>query len=167
MDISSSYAPVAGLVSSVPFGWIVVAVLATLLTLDALRSGIARATALSIALPLAFILHQFLNTAVLLGPLVTPVVSPLAQALIFGVLLVALFILVYKMVDSYSADTYGIFSAILVGLATTTVLVVVWSLVPSLMSFWDFGASVQSVFGEGNRFWLLLAAFIGLAFARS
>ena len=167
MDVGGSYSDMAAMFSGVPLGWLVILGLVVLLSLDAMRSGLSRAVAISISLPIAFFLQNLLQQAVFLGPLLGSSESSVVKVVVAGGLLLVVFILVYRMVDTYSTDAYGSLQAVLTGIATTIVLVILWTLISPLNTLWDFGPSVQSSFSESYRFWWLLVAYIAIAFARS
>jgi len=167
MDIATStWLHATSVFTSIPAGWMVFFALCVLVSLDALRSGSSRATALALALPLTLFLYQLLPDAPLIGGMLPAASSPLAHVFVIGVMALLFFLLCYRMVDNFASDSSGAFSSVLVGLATSIVVVVVWSLIPPLTQWWDFGESVRAVFGE-YRFWMLLVSFIALAFARS
>ena len=153
------------LVEHWPTDWIVLGAIAALIALDALRSGSARAAALSIALPLTTLLTSLLPSAFLVGSF-SAQTSPSVQAIIYNVLLVALFLFLHRIVYSFS-DAGGVLTALFSGIAAAVVLAVTWLQVPLFDSLWHVGPSMQAVFGEAYRFWWLLVAYAGLAFVRS
>lgn len=154
------------LFSNWPTDWIVLGAVAALLSLDALRSGPARAATLALALPAALLLQHMLSIAAYLGPIVAGFGSSMKDIIVFAVIIVFLYVVVHRIVFSFS-DSGGPLPALIGGVAATIVLVVVWLQVPALDSLWHFGAQVEAVFAGSYRFWWLLVAYAGLAFARS
>ena len=57
--------------------------------------------------------------------------------------------------------------ALITGIASAIVLVVIWLQVPGLEAVWAFGSQVQAVFGEAYRFWWLAGSYIALAVVRN
>ena len=161
MDLSS----VASVAAHLSAGWLVLTAVAILASLDALRGGTGRAAALALALPLTYVFLTFLPDAIFVGALYTSLTSAYAQAGIAAVVLVGLFVVLYRVTDSFESDT-GFLSAVLAGIALAVVVGVTWSLIPQFNQLWSFGDSVEGVFGPAYRLWWLLGAYIALAFAR-
>ncbi len=149
-----------------PTDWILIGAFAAFAALDAMRSGSARAAALILSLPAALLLLQELPKAFFLGPLAAQVSSPFAQLAIFVALSVVLYIAAHRVIFTFSDGAQPI-QALITGLAAAIVLVIIWLQVPALHSLWHFGDQVQAVFGAAYRFWWLVGAYLGLAFARS
>ena len=92
--------------------------------------------------------------------------SPLLNTVFVLILLAVVFVCMYRITDTYGADSSHPIQALLAGLAVAVVAVVIWLQIPSLDSVWHFGPQVQALFGAAYRFWWLLIAYIALAFAR-
>ena len=150
----------------VSMDWVIVAVLVILISLDAIRSGSARAATLAISAPLTLVLFNALSHAAIAGPVAAQFSGVSAQMLLFGVVFVVTFLMINRIVDSFSG-TGGVVQAVIAGIAGTAVLLAVWVQVPGLQSLWHFGPQVQMIFSESYRFWWLLASYIGLAAIRS
>jgi hypothetical protein len=161
MNLSS----VSSLAAHWPTDWIIVSALVILIAFDAYRSGSGRATALALALPLTLVLTNTLPAAFLLGSVTEQFSAPSAQAVIFGVVFIALFLMLYRIVYSFSGGG-EIGPAFLCGMSATAVVMAVWLQVPGLQSLYHFGPQVESIFGELYRFWWFVAAYFMLAMAR-
>ncbi|MBI5470004.1 hypothetical protein HY968_01620 [Candidatus Kaiserbacteria bacterium] len=146
--------------------WIIIAVVAVLISLECFRAGPARAISIALSFPLALLLRDSLSNAAYAGPLAASLTTPVLQAALFGILFGGSFFLVYRMTYSFDVGSPGLAQAILCGAAATAVIVAVWIMTPVLQDIWHFGPNVQSVFGAAYRLWWLLAAYFALAFAR-
>src|SRR3989344_4321254 len=149
--------------TSLTFDWLIVAALMLVLSLDAIRSGSNRVTALAVSLPLAAALFSALSGTLIIGAFVTAA-SPLIQAAIALGLLVILFILTYRILDSYGEPSF--FLGILAGIACAIVAVTVLVGFDAVHALWKFGPSVTAVFGDAYALLWILGAFAVLAFAR-
>jgi len=162
MDLSS----ISSLFTHWPTDWILIGAFAVFAALDAMRTGPARAAALSLSLPVALLLLQELPKAFLVGSASTQLASSLAQVGVFVALAVVMYFVVYRIIFAFS-NGLGPIQALLAGLAAAIVLVVVWLQVPALDSVWHFGDQVQAVFGTAYRFWWLIGSYIALAAVRN
>jgi len=145
------------------FDWLIVGALVLLLTLDAARSGSNRVTALALSFPLSASLFSVLPGTLFVGALVAGA-SPFVQGIIALGLVVILFILAYRILDSYGEPSF--FLGILAGIAGAVVVVTVWVGFDSVHALWKFGPSVTAVFGDTYAVLWILGAFAVLAFAR-
>lgn len=161
MDFSS----LSSVVTNWPMDWIFIFAFAVITALDAMRTGLARATALVLSLPAALLVMQQIPDAFFLGTLFAQFQSPLAQLAIFLAIAILLFIATHRLIFSFSNGT-GPVQALMVGFAATAVLLVVWLQVPALDGLWHFGNQVQTVFGVAYRFWWLIGSYVVLAAAR-
>lgn len=152
--------------SNVPLDWVIIAVFAIIMTADALRGGPSRATALALALPLTLLVANSLPDARLMGGVAAQLTSPVIGAVFDGILLVVLFICMYRITDTFGVDSAHPVQALFSGLAVAAIAVVIWLQIPALDGVWHFGPQIQAIFGEVYRFWWLLIAYIAIAFAR-
>ena len=140
---------------------------ALILAADSLRSGMGRAAALAVALPLTLVLHSFLKTAVVLGSVSALSGSSMVQAGVFAVLLALSYFMVRRMgLDFLNGGTGQPIQAILVGVAAAAILAIVWLQVPVLSQILPFSGQTKAILAEQFRFWWLLGAYLALAFAR-
>ncbi len=148
--------------TSVPLDWFIPVICAVLITLDALRGSTARAAALALALPSASLLAGFVsNTAYFSG---VASGSPMVQGGVFLALVIALFVLSYRMMGF--SDNSGPLQALLAGLGTTLIAVSIWTSSESLQSLWEFGPSISAVFSDSYRLMWILAGLVLVGFAR-
>ncbi|MEY4747384.1 MAG: hypothetical protein RLZZ416_433 [Candidatus Parcubacteria bacterium] len=167
MDIATtSFLQASSLLAHWPTDWFIVAGVAGLLAFDALRNGPARAATLALVLPTALMLEQLLAKAAYIGPMLAGFVSAYKELAIFGAMFVLLYFVIHRIVFTF-ADSGGPLPALIAGLCGAIVLIIVWLQIPQLTALWHFGPQVQAVFAESYRFWWLLVAYAGLAFARS
>lgn len=152
--------------TNTPVDYIIIAVVIAIITIDAMRSGPSKAAALALALPLAYVLFAALPAAYLLGTAVSSMSDPRAKAAIFLVLLAVLWVLIKMTIGSFLDMSGSALGAILVGLATTAIALVVWLSVPELTDLWKFGPQIHAVFAAPFGFWWLLLSVAALAFAR-
>jgi hypothetical protein len=147
--------------------WLLIGVFIVILTIDALRSGSTRATALALALPIALWLDGALPHTIIVGTIVSQFSGPLPHAVFFLVLLVLLFLIMYRVVASYGDSGGAPLLSLLASIACAIILVVVWIQVPGSDSMWQFGSQIQTIFAENYRFFWPLIAYIILAYVRS
>ncbi|MEK7509302.1 MAG: hypothetical protein AAB605_01160 [Patescibacteria group bacterium] len=163
MDFSA----VTGIITGIPFDWLALGGLAVLFALDSLRSGIGRACALALALPIAAFLFSFVEKTVILSGIEVLFSSPTAQAATFGAVSVASYLIVRRMALEYvESGTGEPIQALLAGVAATIVIIVVWLQVPALDALWHLNDSIAALFSESYRLLWLLGAYAALAFAR-
>jgi hypothetical protein len=157
---------ITGFFSSVPLDYFIIGGIILIVAVDSLRSGIGRAAAVSVALTLAFVFHQFLASAAFLGTL--PMLSSgIAAAGAVGGLVVLAYFLVRRMGLEYIDGGMGQpIQAAIASLAVTIILIVTWLGIPALTDVWQFNSQIQSLFAESYRLFWLLGAFAALAFAR-
>ncbi len=149
-----------------PIDWIVIAVFACVVALETFRAGSNRAAALALALPAALMVLAALPTAFFIGPMVSQFSGGMQGAVLFSVVLFGLFILIHKMFGFYGDSSGSFFQALIAGIATAAIAIVVWLQEPALQALWHFGPQVQAVFAEAYRFWWILLAYIALAVSR-
>jgi hypothetical protein len=163
MDFSS----VATILTALPTDWIIIGTCTLLLLVDALRVGSGRIAALALAALVTLLISGYFDKAAFLGSISDALSTPTLQAAVFGVLFVLLFILLRRINIDYGEESGQPLHAIIAGVAATAIVVVVWIQVPVLETVWVFGDQVQALFGESNRFWILLTALAALAFSRT
>lgn len=161
MDLSS----LTHSITSFSTDWIALILLAGLFTFDALRGGSSRVAAISLALPLGALIFALLPHTAFVSTIVTSG-SPYILAGIYVALVVALFLLLYRLTDTVN-DSHGPLQALMSGVAAMIILVVVWQMVPALNALWNVSPYLQGIFGEAYRAFWLLGAYAALAFARS
>ena len=155
-----------GFFSYIPIDWIILIVFASLIAFDAIRSGPGRARALALSLPATLFLSAALEHARILAGVAEQFSSPGLKAALFGVVFVAVYLLVRRMAPSYATGSGEVIQALLAGVDGTITLVVVWLMVPELQSIWHFGPKVQAVFGEAYRFWWIAISYAIRPFVR-
>ena len=155
------------LFTGIPFDWLILGGLAVLLALDSLRSGIGRACAIALALPIAAFLFSFVEKTAVLSGIGTLSASPAAESATFGVVFIACYFIVRRMALEYvESGTGEPIQALLAGVAATIVVVIVWLQIPALSELWQLNDSIQAFFSESYRLLWLLGAYSALAFAR-
>lgn len=162
MDIHA----VLSIFQHIPLDWIAIAIFFALATFDALRSGVTRAAALTLALPITALLIDYMPNTAYLSVFAKQFSAPVPAAVMAAVTFVILFMLINRMTDSFG-DSGHILQAVLAGAALTAVVLVVWLEIPALTTVYHFGSQVQAVFGAAYRLWWLLAAYITLAYVRT
>lgn len=147
--------------------WIIVAALVIVIAFDTLRSGSNRASALALALPTTLLVREQLSSAAFVSGLVGQFSTPLLQVVLFAILFVPLYFFSYRIIGAWGSSSGRPVEALLTGLASTAIVVIVWLSIPALDAVWHFGPQAQYVFSESYRFWWLLVSYGALAFARS
>lgn len=155
------------LFSGIPYDWIALGFLAILIALDSLRSGIGRACAISLALPVSLILYLLIEKTVGLNNIALLDSSPAAKLVTFGVIALGTYLLVRRIALEYVESGRGEpIQALLAGAAATAVLIVVWLQLPMTTEVWGLTGTIQAIFAEQYRFIWLLGSYLALAFAR-
>lgn len=161
-----------GFSSVIPFflhispGWVALTVLAALAFFDSIRGGTARTSALALAFPLSYVLLQFVGSATLMSGISKQFSSSLAQGLFAFLVLGILFVLMYRVTESFGGDV-GALSALSATLGLVILTALFWELIPAFNSLFSPGAQIAAVFGEAYRFWWFLAAAVLLAFSKA
>jgi hypothetical protein len=158
---------VTSVFSGIPYDWFALGAFLILIALDSLRSGIGRACAIALALPLATVLYALLTKTAFVSGLAILTSSPTAQLVTFGVLALATYLLVRRMALEYiESGTGEPIQALLAGAAATVVIAVIWLQLPMAGEVWQVSGKVQALFAEQFRLLWLLGAYLALAFAR-
>mgnify|MGYP001600778088 FL=1 len=152
--------------TELPTDWIVIGVFAVVAALDILRSGGRRVCALALALPAAALVFSALSSAVLLGDISRQFSSPVLQGVLFAIVFAVMYMLVSTIGISHGKALSGLLQGTIGGIAAVAIVIVIWMGTPALRDFWNFGAQVQSIFGETYRFWWLIGSYAALAFIR-
>lgn len=151
-------------VRSVPLDWIFAIGAALICAAETFRAGSRKAAALTLALPATYAIHTALGTAALIGDTVP--VSGTVGALVFLTLLAAVFFAAYQIVGRKEMEAGGIATAVLAGAAASATLLAVWMQVPALSDIWQFGPSVEAVYGGAQSFWWMIGSLAAMAFVR-
>lgn len=162
MDVSS----ISGFFSYIPIDWIVLFAITALIAFDAVRAGSGRAIALALALPASLFLIVELPHAILLSGISAQFGTPILKSALFGIVFIITYLLVRRITGTYGNGGGAMIQALLTGIATVSVVVVVWLQLPELQSVWHFGSHVQAIFGEQYRFWWIIVSYAVLAFTR-
>src|SRR3989338_9251486 len=94
-----------------PTDWIILIVFAILIAFDAIRSGPGRARALALSLPATLFLSAALEHARILSGVAEQFSSPGLKAALFGVVFVAVYLLVRRMAPSYATGSGEVIQA--------------------------------------------------------
>lgn len=158
---------VTALLSHPPVDWLILLFVFVVILIDALRSGTGRAAALSVALPLTIFVSDIAHHATILGTILAKFSTQPMQATIFGVLFCVVFFLTYRIMYAWGGAVVPPTVAIVGSLSATIIALVMWLQVPALQLVWNFGPTIQSLFGTGYAFWWLISGFLLMAFVRS
>lgn len=154
-------------ISSIPFDWLLLGLIVIVVALDSLRSGVGRAIAISLALPIAFVLLSLAEKAVILQSVDVLFSTSFARALLFGALALALYFLIRRMGADYMNTGMGEpIQALFAGIAVAIVFTCIWLQVPALTDLWTIGGTLGVIFVEKFRLWWLIGAYAVLAFTR-
>ncbi len=154
-------------VSHLPLDWVFIVLFALLFAFDALRSGSGRAAVLGLALPISEFIFNLLPHTAFLGKILASLSSPVAQAAIFLLIFGLIYVLTYRLVDTFSNASRGFLLALLSGISASIITAVMWLQEPALQVIWHFSPLVQSIFGAPYALFWLLGAYLILAFVRS
>lgn len=155
------------MLSGIPYEWIAIGALATILAIDSLRSGIGRAIALALAAPLSVFLFSFFDSALVLKDIVALQQSAVAQVIVLAGLFVACFILLRRLgIEYYESGVREPIQSLLAAVAATAVVTLVWVDTPILMGVYELGSQIQTLFADSYRLWWILGSFATLTFVR-
>lgn len=158
---------VTGAFTGVPYDWFAIGGFLLLIALDSLRSGIGRACAIALALPMATLLYALVPSTVGLGAVSVLNASPNMQLATFGAIAFITYLIVRRIALEYiESGTGEPIQALLAGGAATAVLIVVWMQLPMTGDIWQLSAKIQGVFSEQYRLFWLAGSYVALAFAR-
>ena len=160
MDISAY----TSIFSAISADWIIFGGCALFFVFDSLRAGPARVMALSIALPISLLLSESVREAAFLGNFIQTA-APAVQTGAFIALTVALFVPLYRMLDTGS-DSSPPVQAVITGIACAVILMLVLVQLPGITLPWTLGPVFLAVFSEPYRLYWFLGAFIALAISR-
>lgn len=153
--------------SGIPLDYVILGGIVLVIALDSLRSGIGRACAIAVALPLTMLLYPLLKSGVLTSSATFLFETPLSQALTFGALLIVSYFLARRMGLEFIDGGMGEpIQAIIAGISIAIIFTVIWIQLPALDTLWHFSDQITSLFTEKFRLWWLLASYAALAFAR-
>lgn len=149
---------------NIPIDWIIIVVAVVLVALDTVRAGSGRAFAIALSLPATLFLTSQFSQARFLSGAAEQLSTPFLKAVFFGIVFVITYTLVRRIIVSHRTNSGEIIQALIIGVATTAIALVVWLVVPELQSIWTFDPQVRSVFGEQYRFWWIFGSLMALAF---
>lgn len=161
------FASTTSYLTSVPADWFIIGVFALLMIVDALRVGAGRIGAFAIAFLIAPFVVTALGHALFVGGLIANLSTPVLQAIVFGVVFVALFLLLRRTFNDYGETGGQPLQAVFAGIAVTALVLLAWIQIPVLEAVWHFGGQVQAAFAEPYRFWWLIVSLAALAFAKT
>ena len=164
--MDSVFDTVISFFTQLPVDWIVIGAFVIIAALDVLRSGARRVCALALALPAAALVFSALSSTVVLGDISRQFSSPMLQGVLFGIVFVVMYMLVGTIGISHGSELNGLLQAAVGGIAAAAIVIVIWTGTPALRDLWNFGAQVQSIFGEAYRFWWLIGSYAALTFVR-
>ena len=161
MDLSF----ITNIFGSVSVDWLVIGALVVFVALDAMRSGTGRAAALIFSLPATLLVWNILPSAFFIGPFITTLPS-WGPLVLFIVLAILMYVLCRQIIGEFSSFGNGPIPALLTGVATVIILLIVWLQMPQLKNIWDFGASIDALFAGQWSFWWLIGSLGILSFVR-
>jgi len=161
MDIASLTSTVA----HVSAGWLTLIAIGVLAFADSLRGGTSRTAALALSFPVSYMLLQFVGGALFMSEVQKQFTSSLAQALFAALAFGLVFVLIYRLTDSYGEDPNFVRS-----LAAATGLVIMaaifWQLIPAWSGLFPVGEQIAYIFSGSYTFWWFSSALVALAFAK-
>ena len=149
-----------------PTDWVIITAVMILVALESFRAGTTRAAVLALSLPIALYMYESLAKAYFIAPLIQKITMPYGKAAVFGVLFVAVFFFVTRIVSSFDIGS-GAVPAVFSAVSSVILLLLVWVQIPALQEVWKFGPALDTAFGDPFRFFWALGALGLLAFARS
>ncbi len=133
------------------------------LTLLALYAGSSQVISIGLAALFAPVVVAFAKNAAFLSgmPLDGTGYERAMLAVMFGILA-----FLFKMISSDILHMTTPLQAIMAGLGTTCLLMLVWVSTPALVTWFQFGGTITAAFAEGFRFWWVMSILALFAFAR-
>ncbi len=152
--------------TSVPIDIFGIGAIVLLLGIDAIRNGVGRTAAFSVALPLALFMHSLLSSAFLVGSLSFFTSSPMAVALTLLGFIAVSYHFARRVGLEYVDGGRGLVQGIFAAVAATALLIVVWLQVPAFDALWHLSDPIRALFAEQYRLWWLLGSYVILVFSR-
>ncbi|MDB5188146.1 MAG: hypothetical protein JWO50_666 [Candidatus Kaiserbacteria bacterium] len=146
---------------------IIIAALIIGISAIAVKWGTARACVIAITLPVTAFIYTLVHDGFLVSTIDTKLTSPLMQSALFGIIVVFVYITTHRMYRSFVHEGESIALAILAGIASTCIVLVVWIQTPALMSIWNFSNTIDMLFGAAYALWWILGSLLVLAYVRS
>ncbi len=157
---------VTGFFSGIPFDILILVGAMIVIALDSLRSGIGRACAIALSLPIALSLVNLIEKTFVIKDVAILSSSARAEVISFAVMFLLVYLLVRRISLEYIESGMGEpVQALLASAAAVAVFVVVWMQFPA-SSVWPMGESVRAIFAEQYHFAWLMGSYLILAFAR-
>jgi hypothetical protein len=163
MDVSTTS---MAIINGWPIDWPILGLVAAILGLESFSSGSTRTSTISIAMPITFIITAWLPSTFLITAVMSQLTSPQALAAIFGLVFIAVYFVIHRMLFSFGSSGGDVPQALISGIATTIIVLIFWIQTPGLEEMWTFGTHVQLIFNESVRAWWLMGAFAALAYTR-
>jgi hypothetical protein len=162
MDLTS----ITGFFVHISLDWLFLAGVAILAFVDTMRGGSARAVALGLSFPFAYILVDLAPEAQLVGGFASGLTSVLAQGAFAAAILVLCFLLLYRITDSFVSEG-GFIQSVAAAFGLAALVGLFWPLITGFAALYQPSAQLMQVFSEPYRFWWLLVALAALAFSRN
>lgn len=158
---------VTSIFKGIPYDWLALGTILILLALDSLRSGIGRACAIAVALPVATVFFSMVAQTAFIGTLEPISSSHIGQITIFAVLAIGIYFAVRRMGLDYIDSGKGEpIQSLLAGTAATVVMAVMWFQIPVLAELWHMSDNIHAIFAAQYQLLWLTGSYITLAFAR-
>ncbi|MFA7310172.1 MAG: hypothetical protein WC050_04690 [Candidatus Paceibacterota bacterium] len=161
-----SLASITAFFTNIQTDWFILFVVTIAIAFDALRSGSARARALTLSLPASYLLYTWLPTSAFIGPLLKGFAFPLAQNAIALGLMLLMFLIVLRATNSWAEGSHKSATALISGIAATVALLVIWMQIPTLDMLWHFGPLIHSIFSIPYALFWILGASMAFALVR-
>jgi hypothetical protein len=162
MDIHA----ITGFLGVIPIDWLIVSTAFIIILLGTLVRGTGYATALCLSLPISALLFVGIAHTTFLSTIAQQFSKPFEQAIMFAILLVIMFVCMYRICATFDHSASPL-TSLIAALATVIVIMVIWIQVLPLDTLWHPGAQMQSLFGQSYSLFWLLVSYLALAFARS
>lgn len=145
--------------------WLILGGIFLFLTFDSIRAGVARVTAISIALPIALLVSESIDSAAFVGNFVSQSGSAV-QIAVFLAIAVMLFIAMYRITDR-GYDSPHLLQSAMAGAGGAIICILVLLQLPESALPWSFGPTYMAIFGEAYRLYWFIGAYFLLATSRA
>ena len=147
--------------------WSIIFSLVVIVTAIAVKWGTARACVIAVTLPVSAFIYTLVHDGFLVSSIDSHLSSPLMQSGIFAIISIFVYIMTHRMYRNYVNEGESIIFALLAGIATTCIILVVWIHTPALTSIWNFIPMIDTIFGATYALWWMLISLLVLGYVRS
>jgi uncharacterized membrane protein YobD (UPF0266 family) len=137
------------------------------LTAISISWGTARACVIALTIPVSAFLFTLVHDAAFASTINEHLTNVWLQSGLFFLIAIFVYIMTHRMYRSYHNEGESLVLALLAGMATAIIVVVVWVHTPALVGIWTFNPFLTTMFGASYALWWFIVSFLLLGYVRS